>query len=96
MDPLLFGEDWYGKAFTVISLTLPEILELMAGRTRPTTGSNGGGTAAALARTQAAYDKANQDLHAILSMVTEAPASFLVSKHKETTGIRGNEQETLL
>ena len=47
-DPLMF-EDWYENTCTVISLTRPEIFELMEGRTWPTTGSTGEGADAALA-----------------------------------------------
>lgn len=86
-DRMLF-ENWREKTCTVITLTRPETLELMDGWTRPTAGVTGYGAAGARARTQAAYDKANQDLYAILSVVAEASTSFLVRKHKATTESR--------
>ena len=93
-DPLLF-EELVHKNILIISLTRPEILELTKRQTRPTTGSTTEGAGGTVAQTQVVYDKANQDLYAILSMVTEAPVSVLVRKHKATTGIRGTGQEAL-
>ena len=65
----------------------------MEERTRPTAGSTVAGAAAALVRTHALYDKANQDVQEILSMVTEVPASFLVRKHRPQQECRATDRE---
>ena len=45
---------------------------------------------------QAEFDKANQDLYAILFLITEKPASLLVTKHaQDIRGTRGNGQAAL-
>ena len=48
-------------------------------------------TAVTFAERQAAYDRADHELFAVLSLVTEEPASYPVRKHREgTTGTRGH------
>ncbi|CAN0299657.1 unnamed protein product, partial [Scytosiphon promiscuus] len=49
---------------------------------------------APLAQRQATYDRADHELFAILSLMTEEPASYLVRKHRKgTTGTRGHGQK---
>ena len=41
------------------------------------------------------YDRTNDDLHAIILLLTEALASLLVLKHQDENGINGNGQNVL-
>lgn len=40
-------------------------------------------------------DRANEDLYAILYLLTEKPAALLVAKHEDTTGTSGDGQKAL-
>ena len=38
----------------------------------------------------AGYNRANEDLYAVLYLLTEKPAALLVTKHEDTTGTSGD------
>ena len=46
-----------------------------------------------LEQAQSTYDKASQDLYAILHLLTQEPAQLLVLKHEDKTGTGGNGQK---
>ncbi len=100
-DPTLF-ENWYEKTSIMLSISRPDIHNVMEGQIRPVAGTSEDNamasllstTVATLAQRQAAYDRADHELFAILSLVTEEPASYLVRKHRKgTTGTRGHGQK---
>lgn len=53
-------------------------------------------TDATLTKEQADFDKANENLYAILFLVTEKPAALLMARHAEDSrGTRGNRQAVI-
>ena len=67
----------------------------MKGHPRPTEATAGTGSSPALAQEITAYERANQDLYAMLFLLTENPSSLLVFKHEDEAGTTGDEQNTL-
>ena len=103
-NPTLF-RDWHTKLAVVLGVTRRDIASLIKGRTRPTEESPATGISPALGGAQqaqdtlqqstASFDRANEDLYAILFLLTEKPAAILVLKHEHPDGMSGNEQHAL-
>ena len=90
-DPAQF-ENWYEKPIISLSISRPVIYTVMEGEPRPTQETSV--EEAPLARRQPEYDRADHELFAVLSLITEEPASYLVRKQRKgTTGIRGHGQK---
>lgn len=87
-------DDWYKKACFTLSIARPDVFHILEGQARPSTTTSG--ATESLEQRQAAYDRANQDLFAILYLITEKPAALLVTKHAEgARGTRGNGQKAV-
>ena len=101
--------DWHRKAGFIISMQRPDIFAVMEGQSRPTEEADqaedtaplltpgllytAGGT---LLQRQAEFDRANQDLYAILYLVTDKAAALLVAIHAyDERGTRGDGQKTM-
>lgn len=80
--------DWYKKASFTLSIARPDVFYILEGQARPSVATAGATSSSqgSLQQRQAAYDRTNQDLLAILYFITEIPAALLVTKHAE--GIR--------
>lgn len=90
-DPSAF-QHWLQKISLILSFQRPDIFDIMEGKERPVVH----GDRTEDVTDQTAFDKANQDLYAILFLVTEKPASLLVAKHaQDIRGTRGNGQAAL-
>ena len=87
--------DWHKRLVVVIGVSRRDIANLVKGNPRPTKATAGTGSSPALAEEIAAYERANQDLYAMLSLLTEKPASLLVLKHEDETGTTGDGQKAL-
>ena len=72
---------WMKKLCVVISVTRRDILPLLKETARPTHTSN-----------IAEYNKANEDLYAMLFLLVELPASLCVQKHENDDEISGDGQ----
>ena len=72
---------WMKKLCIVISVTKRDILPLLKETARPTHTSN-----------IAEYDRANEDLYAMLFLLVELPASLCVQKHENDDEISGDGQ----
>ena len=72
---------WMKKLCIVISVTRRDILPLLKETARPTHTSN-----------IAEYDRANEDLYAMLFFLVELPASLCVQKHENDDEISGDGQ----
>ena len=72
---------WMKKLCIVISVTRRDILPLLKETARPTHTSN-----------IAEYDRANEDLYAMLFLLVELPASLCVQKHENDDEISGDGQ----
>ena len=88
-DPTLF-ENWYEKTSIMLSVSRPDIHNVMEGKLRPTEETSA--EEAPITRRQAAYDRADHKLFAVLSLAMDKPASYLVRKHRKGTGTRGHGQ----
>jgi len=99
-NPSLF-RDWHKKLAVVLGVTRRDIANLIKGRARPTEESAAttlDGTQQAqdtLQQSTASFDRANEDLYAILFLLTEKPAANLVLKHEHPDGMSGNGQQAL-
>ena len=89
------SRDWYKRLAVVIGIPRRDIANLIKGHPRPTEATAGTGSSPALAQEVAAYERANQDLYAMLFLLTEKPASLLVLKHEDETGTTGDGQKAL-
>ena len=90
-DPADF-QHWLKKISLILSFQRPDMFDIMEGKERPVVI----GDSTEDASDQAAFGKANQNLYAILFLITEKPASLLVTKHAEDIrGTRGNGQAAL-
>ena len=97
--------EWHTRLAAVIGVSRRDIDNLIEGHPRPTgatadTGSSPAPPGAqasqtALAQEILAYERANQDLYAILYLLTEKPASVLVLKHEDETGMTGDGQKAM-
>ena len=72
---------WMKKLCIAISVTRRDILPLLKETARPTHTSN-----------IAEYDRANEDLYAMLFLLVELPASLCVQKHENDDEISGDGQ----
>ena len=72
---------WMKKLCVVISVTRRDILPLLKETARPTHTSN-----------IAEYNRANEDLYAMLFLLVELPASLCVQKHENDDEISGDGQ----
>ena len=79
-DPAEF-KTWMKKLCVVISVTRRDILPLLKETARPTHTSN-----------IAEYNRANEDLYAMLFLLVELPASLCVQKHEKDDEISGDGQ----
>ena len=70
---------WMKKLCVVISVTRRDILPLLKETARPTHTSN-----------IAEYNRANEDLYAMLFLLVELPASLYVQKHENDDEISGD------
>ena len=87
--------DWHKRLAVVIGVSRCDIANLIKGHLRPTEATTGTGSSPALAQEIAVYEMANQDLYAMLFLLTEKPASLLVLKHEDKTGTTGDGQKAL-
>ena len=78
-----------------MSIARPDVFHtLLEGQARPSTTTSA--ATESLEQRQAAYDRANQDLFAILYLIAEKPAALLVRKHAEgARRTRGNGQKAV-
>ena len=82
-------DGWYKKACFRLSIARPDVFHVLEGQARLNTTTSG--ATGSLEERQAAYDRDNQDLFAIIYLITEKPAALLVTKHAEgTRRTRGN------
>ena len=79
----------------MIGVSRRDIANFIKGHPRPTEATAGTGSSPALAQEVAAYERANQDLYAMLFLLTEKPASLLILKHEDETGTTGGGQKAL-
>ena len=87
--------DWYKRLAVVIGVSRRDIANLIKGHPRPTESTAGTGSTPALAPGFAAYERANQDLYAMLFLSTEKSAYLLVLKDEDETGTTGDGQKAL-
>ena len=86
--------DWRKRLAAVLGVTRRDIASLVNGKSRPTEETTSTGISPALA----GYNRANEDLYAILYLLTEKPADLLVAKHEDSssgTGTPSSEAGTL-
>ena len=90
--------DWHKKLAVILGVTRRDIARMVKGQTRPTQEPALSGEArAASDKAIAEFDRANEDLYAILYLLIDKPAALLVAKHEDTTGTTsGNGQQALL
>ena len=81
--------DGYNRLAFVIGVPRRDIADLIKGHPRPTKAAADTGSSPALAQEIAAYERAIQDMYAMLFLLTEKPASLLVLKHEDETGTTG-------
>ncbi|CAB1113155.1 unnamed protein product [Ectocarpus sp. CCAP 1310/34] len=74
--------DWMKKLGVVVGVTRRDIMPLLKGMRRPDPSDT----------TFAAYERANEDLYAILFCLVELPAALTVHKHVDDTGLSGDGQ----
>ncbi|CAB1098291.1 unnamed protein product [Ectocarpus sp. CCAP 1310/34] len=74
--------DWMKKLGVVVGVTRRDIMPLLKGMRRPDPSDT----------TFAAYERANEDLYAILFCLVELPAALTVHKHEDDTGLSGDGQ----
>ena len=79
-DPAQF-QNWYEKPIISLSISRPVILTVIEGEPRPTEETSA--EQAPLARRQPEYDRADHELFAVLSLITEEAASYLMRKGRE-------------
>ena len=97
--------EWCRRLAVVIGVSRRDIANLIKGHPRSTEATPGTGASPALPGAQAsqiapaqntsAYERENQDLYDILFLRTEKPASILVLKHEDETGMIGDGQKAL-
>ena len=88
--------DWHRKRLAIVIVaSRRDIANLIKGHPRPVETTAGTGSSPALAQEIAAYERANQNLYAILFLLTEKPASLLVLKHEDEIGTTGDGQKAL-
>ena len=87
--------DWYKRLAVIIEVSRRDIANLIKGHPRPTEATAGTGSTPALTQNNAANKRANQNLYAILFLLSEKPASLSVVKHEEETGTTGDGQKAL-
>ena len=87
--------DWCKRLAVVIGVSRRDIANLIKEHPRPTEATAGMGSTPALAQEIAAYERANQDLYAMLFLFTEKPAYLLELKHEDETGTTGDGQKAL-
>ena len=83
------------RTTNIIGISRRDIANLIKWHPRPTEATAGTGSSPALAQEIAAYERANQDLYAMLFLLTEKPASLLVLNYEDETGTTGDGQKTL-
>lgn len=84
-DPARFDE-WHNNTCISLNMFRRGVFNIIRGQTRPTTADDtANGTLL-----QAEYDRCNEELFAILHLATEQPASLLVRKHEDASGLSGN------
>ena len=91
----LRNRNWYKRLAVVIGVSRRDVAYHIKGHPRPTEATAGTGSAPALAQEIAAYERTYQDLFAMLFLLTEKPASLLVLKHEDDTGMTGDGQKVL-
>ena len=79
----------------VIGVSRRDIANLTKEHPRPTEAVAGTRSSPALAQEIAAYERVENDLYAMLFLLTERQASPLVLKHKDETGTTGDGQKAL-
>lgn len=90
--------DRHKRMAVVLGVTRRDIASIMKGKARPSESTPDTGATdaqASLDKATAEFDKANEDLYAILYLLTEKPAALLVSKHEDATGTSGDGQKAL-
>ena len=78
--------DWHKKLAVVLGVTRLDIVNLIKRQLRPTEETTSTGISPALD----GFDRANENLYAILHLLTEKPVSLLVLKHEGGCGISGD------
>ena len=73
----------------MLSVTRQDVAKLIREQPRPTEETTSTGISPALA----GFDRANEDLHAVLYLLTEKPRSRLVLKHEDETETSGHGQK---
>ena len=79
----------------MLSVGRRDIASLVRGKPRPTGETASTEAQSSLDKAIADYEKANEDLYAILSLLTEQPAALVVDKHEDSTGTNGGGKQTL-
>lgn len=97
--------EWHKRMAVVLGVTCRDIASLIKGKPRPSketsdtgispTPAGATGDQASLDEAFADYDRANEDLYAILYLLTEKPTALLIVKHEDTSGTSGNGQRAL-
>ena len=77
--------DWRKRLVAMLGVTRHDIASLINGKSRPTENTTSAGISPALA----GYNRTNEDLCAILYLLTEKPAALIVAEHEDTTGTSG-------
>ena len=78
--------DWHKNLVVVLGVTHRGFVNLIKGQLRPTEETTSTGISPALD----GFDRANENLYAILHLLTEKPVSLLVLKHEGGCGISGD------
>jgi len=82
--------DWLKKFSLLLSFRRRDLYDIIEGAQRPASDTT------TITLEQAAFDQANEDLYAILFLVTEKPAALLVAKHADDSrGTRGDGQAAM-
>ena len=80
----------------ILGVARRDIARLIKGQNRPTQEPTFSGKAwAASDKAIAEFNRAEDDLYAILYLLTDKPAALLVAKHKDIIGTSGNGQQAL-